>query len=144
MFIRQHGFHPVRPIRLRVALAVALALLAACGAGAAGDAARGKKLFDGETPIAAGKMPTCIGCHPVEPGKQTGAGPNLSNIGNRAGTTVKDMSAQDYLRQSIVDPDAYLAGGYQEGIHPKGYGDVLTQQQIDDLIAYMLTLKSGE
>jgi mono/diheme cytochrome c family protein len=144
MSTRQHRLHALGPNRLRVVVAAAIALLAACGAGGAGDAASGKKLFDCETPIAGGKMPTCIGCHPVEPDKQTGAGPNLSNIGNHAATTVKGMSAHDYLRQSIVDPDAHLAGGYQEDIHPKGYGDVLTQQQIDDLIAYLLTLKSGK
>jgi hypothetical protein len=44
----------------------------------------------------------------------------------------------------IVSPDAFLSGGYQEGIMYRGYAQALTAQQINDLIAYMLTLKSGQ
>ncbi len=71
-------------------------------------------------------------------------GPNLSNIGNRAAATVAGMPATDYLRAAIVEPDAYLSGGFQEGIHPRDYGTTLTRAQLDDLIAYMLTLRSGQ
>jgi cytochrome c2 len=117
-----------------------LLLCAACGGATAGDAARGSALFNGETSLTGALK--CAGCHAVDPAKSGGIGPNLSNIGNRAATTIQGMDAREYLRQSIVAPDAYLARGYQEGIHPRDYGKALTQQQIDDLIAYMLTLKS--
>ncbi len=130
--------------RVAIGLSLAVLVLAACGGASAGNMQRGKQIYDGEIPIAGGKAPKCVGCHPVEAGRTGGAGPNLSNIGSRAGSTVKGMDARAYLRQSIVDPDAYLAGGYQEGIHYRGYGKVLTGQQIEDLIAYMLTLRSGQ
>ena len=123
-------------------IAAVLLLCAACGGATAGDAARGRSLFSDESSTAGGSL-KCIGCHAVEPGKSGGIGPSLSNIGNRAATTIEGMDAKAYLRQSIVDPDAYLAQGYQEGIHPREYGKTLTEQQIGDLIAYMLTLKSG-
>jgi len=57
---------------------------------------------------------------------------------------VDGQSAEEYLRTSITDPDAYLAGGYQEGIMYRQYEQALTEQQIDDLVAYMLTLKGGQ
>ena len=36
------------------------------------------------------------------------------------------------------------AGGYQEGIMYRDYAQALTAQQVNDLVAYMLTLKSGQ
>ena len=118
-------------------------LLGGCGAPPAGDPVSGQKLFAGETPIGGGDAPSCAQCHAVEAGESAGPGPNLSNIGNRAATTIQGMAPQEYLRASIVDPDAYLAGDWQEGIHWRGYGNVLTSQQLNDLVAYLLTLRSG-
>ena len=127
-------------------LIAATMLLTACGVGTTqqGDPVAGQRLYSGATPIAGGQAPDCIGCHPVEAGDPGDIGPNLSNIGNRAATTIERMSAEDYLRSSILDPDAYLAGGFQEGIHFRDYSTVLSEQQVNDLIAYMLTLKSGQ
>lgn len=70
-----------------------------------------------------------------------GIGTNLHDIGSRAGTMVPGQSAEDYLRTAIVDPDAFLAGGFQDGLMYREYEKVLTPQQINDLIAYMMTLK---
>lgn len=117
--------------------------LTACGT-TTGDVNAGQRLYNGEIVVGDGNVPTCISCHPVQAGEQGSIGNNLSNIGNRATTTVPGQSAEDYLRESIINPDAYLAGGYQEGIHYRNYKDVLTNQQISDLVAYMLTLKSGQ
>ena len=125
-----------------------LLFLAACGtttpAMPVGDAANGERIYTGATLIASGDAPACSMCHAVEPGKSGDIGPNLSNIGNRAATTIEGMPAAEYLRASIVNPDSYLAGGFQEGIHYRGYGEALTPEQVDDLVAYMLTLTSGQ
>jgi cytochrome c553 len=133
-------------MRKQLPLLLILLLLAACGAtgAAAGDPVNGKKLFDGEVPLADASAPACATCHSIEPGLDIGSGQSLSNIGNRAGTTVPNQTAAEYLRTSIASPDAYLAGGYQEGIMYRGYAQALTAQQINDLVAYMLTLKSGQ
>ena len=121
-------------------------LLFACGAGAgaAGDPASGKQLFNGEVSMADTGTPACATCHAIEPGMDTGSGQSLADIGSRASAAVAGQSAEQYLRTSIVDPDAFLSGGYQEGIMYRGYAQALTARQIDDLVAYMLTLKSGE
>ena len=134
-----------RRIRVLV-LGIIITLLAACGAGgaAAGDPAHGKQLFDGAVAMAGERAPACVTCHSIEPGMDTGSGQSLSNIGNRSAKTVAGQSAEEYLRTAITTPDAYLAGGYQEGIMYRDYAQALTAQQIDDLVAYMLTLKSGQ
>ncbi len=139
----------MRHIDVRRTLIIAgLLFLTACGAVAhgslTGDPIKGQKLFSGEIPIVNGNPPTCASCHAVEVGEASPIGPNLSNIGNRAARTVEGQSAQEYLHTSIVDPDAYLAGGFQEGIMYRGYQQVLTSEEINDLVAYMLTLKSGQ
>lgn len=134
----------VAVFRFKVGLVVAaMALLTACGGNGAGDAAQGQQLFTGAAPIAAGKLPACTTCHAIAPGGAAALGPNLSNIGNRAATTVADETAEQYLRTAIINPNAYLAQGYQEGIMNGEYAKGLTDQQISDLVAYMLTLKSG-
>lgn len=130
----------------RAAVVLMALLLAACGNAHpdAGNAEAGRKLYAGEAKFASTDAPNCLGCHSVTAGESATIGPNLSNIGNRAATTVPGQDADTYLRTAILDPDAYLAGGFQEGIHYRGYKDVLTDQQVNDLIAYMLTLHSGQ
>lgn len=135
--------HAVRRARLILVLTIVWAVLVACGGSAAGDPVAGELLYNGQT-LSDPNLPTCISCHPVQLGEAGNIGNNLSNIGNRAATTVPDQTAEDYLRTSIIEPDAFLAGGFQEGIHYRGYKEALTTQQVNDLVAYMLTLKSGQ
>jgi cytochrome c553 len=134
-------------MRLRVAVFnLILLLLVACGAGGAatGNPASGKQLFNGAVSVADTGAPACATCHAIEPGMDTGSGQSLAGIGDRAATAVAGQSAEEYLRTSIMNPDAFLSGGYQEGIMYRGYAQALTSQQVDDLVAYLLTLKSGQ
>ncbi len=129
-----------------VGLMVAVLALAACGGGGggasqpaasgggAGDAAAGKALF-AQTVI--GSNPGCITCHSLEAGK-TLVGPSMAGIAGRAGSAVSGQSAEQYLRQSLTEPDAFVAKGFQKGLMPK---PTLTDKQSNDLVAYMQTLK---
>jgi hypothetical protein len=45
------------------------------------------------------------------------------------------------VRQSIVDPDAQIAPGFQPGIMPKTYGQQLDSKQIADLVAFLIQPK---
>jgi mono/diheme cytochrome c family protein len=119
-------------------------LIAGCGAAAPGDRQAGRRLFNGEIPLEDQAATPCSQCHSVEPGGKSALGTNLSNIGNRAASTVPGQSAEVYLRTAIVDPDAYLAGNFQDGLMYRRYARALTPKQIEDLVAYMLTLKSGQ
>ena len=51
------------------------------------------------------------------------------------------MSAEDYLRQSIVEPNAHITEGYTEGVMYQNFGEELTNSQINDLVAFLMTLK---
>lgn len=121
--------------RLAALWAALLILLAACGSG--GDAERGAALF--RVRPADGNLP-CAECHGLEPGVISPLGPSLAGLGSRAGQAAPGQSAADYLRESILSPDAYLAGGFQEGIMPRTYGETLSDAAVDDLVAYLLTL----
>ena len=65
--------------------------------------------------------------------------PNLAGIGERATTQVDRLTAEAYLRQSILEPHQYVVAGYRNIMFPD-YGAYFTEQDIQDLIAYLLTL----
>lgn len=114
-----------------------LALLLAACAGA-GDPARGEVLFRARPE--AGGLP-CAECHGLSAGVASPLGPSLAGVGARAGETVPGLPAADYLREAILSPDAYLSAGFQEGIMPRTYPETLTDEQVADLVAYLLTLR---
>ena len=119
---------------------VLLISLAACGGNGdtggtgEGDPAAGETVFNGVA------SPACNTCHSLEPGV-TLVGPSLSNIGAVAGDMVSGQSAEEYLHESVVEPNAYIVEGFPANVMPTNYGSQLTDQQITDLVAYMLTLK---
>lgn len=120
-------------------LLVTLFTLAGCGGEGASPSAGGGSAEAGEKVLREVAAPACTSCHSLEPGVR-GAGPSLANIGAEAGNRVAGMSAEEYLRQSIVEPDAFVVEGFSD-IMVDTYGAQLSKQQIDDLIAYLLTLK---
>jgi cytochrome c551/c552 len=129
-------------------LLLALALvLVGCGGGSTseegaesasvGDAQAGEAIF-AQTLV--GTQPGCVTCHSLEPGV-TMVGPSLAGIGAAAGSRVSGLSAEDYLRQSIQEPDAHVADGFSSGLMPAALADELSAQELSDLVAYLLTLE---
>lgn len=116
-------------------------VLTACGGGGGEStdnaAAAGEKLFK---QTVTGSQAGCITCHSLDAGVVI-VGPSMDGIGSRAGSTISGMSAEDYLEESIVDPDAYLVSGFPAGTMPQVWQDELTGDQIDQLVAYMLNVK---
>ncbi|MGD8465578.1 MAG: cytochrome c [Anaerolineae bacterium] len=107
------------------------------GAANAGDPAAGQQIFEQSM---VGSLTGCASCHSLEPGVDL-VGPSLANIGAEAGSRVSGTSADEYMRQSIVEPNAYVVEGYGEGIMPAGYGDQLSDEELNDLVAYLLSLE---
>jgi mono/diheme cytochrome c family protein len=93
------------------------------------QAARGAQLFD-----AAG----CAGCHAVAGSGNADTGPNLARIATTAQTRVPDYSAEAYLRESFLIPNAFVVESYEPGL---GCGGMLTYEQLDDLVVYLLRLE---
>ena len=125
-----------------LAMTVALVLLiglSACGdqsssSGSAADSAEGERVFSAVT------APACHTCHSLEPGVSQ-VGPSLAGIGALAGSRVSGMGADEYLAHSVREPDAHVVEGFAPGIMPSTYGTQLSDQQLQDLVAYMMTLK---
>lgn len=100
-----------------------------------GDAGRGQQLFNGAQPLANGSTAGCQGCH------GTGVGPDLQGIATRAGTRESGLSAEQYLHESIVQPNAFIVDGFQPNVMPQDFGQRMSAQDLADIIAYLLTLK---
>ena len=56
-----------------------------------------------------------------------------------AGNRVPDLTAVDYIRQSIVDPNAYVVEGFDANRMPQAYSIFMDEADIDDVIAFLLT-----
>jgi mono/diheme cytochrome c family protein len=99
------------------------------GGGPSGDPAAGKQVFT------ATAQPPCATCHTLSEAGATGqVGPNLDDV--LAG------KSPDFIHESIVDPDAMIASGFTAGVMPKVYGDQLNDQQLADLVAFLVQATS--
>ncbi|MGH2581646.1 MAG: c-type cytochrome [Anaerolineales bacterium] len=83
----------------------------------------------------------CNACHTITGISSGTVGPVLDGLTSRAGSTVSGLSAEDYIRQSILEPSAYVVEGFQDGVMPQTFGDTLSEEQISDLVAFLLTLQ---
>lgn len=121
-----------------LALSVVLTACGGDGGGSSDDAAAaGEKLFN-QTVI--GAQAGCVTCHSLDAGVVI-VGPSVAGIGSRAGGMVSGKSADAYLMESILNPDAYLVDGFPAGTMPQVWEDELTGEQVEQLVAFMLTLK---
>ncbi len=129
-------------------LLAVLLVLAACGNGDAnttapaatvGDPERGRQIWDdGGGVLSAGAG--CQECHSLDGSEKAGSrrAPTWQGVSGRAGNRVPGLSAEKYLRESIVDPAAYIVEGYSD-IMPKGFRFLLSEEDIDNLVAFLLT-----
>jgi cytochrome c551/c552 len=128
-----------------VSLLIVALILAACGGGGGatattgtggttGDAAAGEAVFNQQA------NPPCNSCHSLQEGT-TLVGPSLAHIGTAAATMESGKSAEQYIRESITDPDAFVVQGFPAGVMPKTYGQDLSEQQLNDLVAFLLSKK---
>lgn len=86
-----------------------------------------------------GSNPGCITCHSLDEDVVL-VGPSLFGLGGRAGDQVPGLSDAEYVRQSILDPDAFVVEGFGAGLMVSGWADYLTDAQIDSLVDALLGL----
>lgn len=101
-----------------------------------GDPARGQTLF---TTFQAEANFACNTCHLVDSEAQL-IGPGLKGVGQRAGQRVAGTNAVEYLHDSIINPSAFVVPNYPDNLMPHVYGNIFTEEQINDLIAYLMSL----
>ena len=144
--------HPKKTFKLLnlYFLLILVFVLAACGGDAddgassedvvvSSDAGRGEALYI-QTSIGAASAPGCITCHSLEEGVAL-VGPSHAGIGDKAANVVAGQEAVDYLEESIIDPDAHISEGFNAGVMYANYGRDLSDQEIADLVAFLLSLK---
>jgi len=111
-----------------------------------------------ENPMALGEKvfrsvtPACAACHSIAPGVNM-AGPSLAGLPTRTQALLasgeykgKATDLAGYLRESITEPSAHVVPGAMysaSGVSfmPTTYGKDLTPAQIDQLVAYLSSLK---
>ena len=90
------------------------------GGEAAGDVEAGKSIFAAQG---------CAACHTFTPaGSNATVGPNLDD-------SLDDDDAAS-IRESVVQPNAQVVSGFQP-IMPGDYGQKLSEQELNDLIAFL-------
>ncbi len=85
---------------------------------------RGKNLFTGMG---------CVGCHTVN-GQGGAVGPELTHV---------YAKGEDYVRQSILEPNAVVVEGFQPNIMPQTFGQRMGDPEISDIIAYLKAADAG-
>jgi cytochrome c oxidase subunit 2 len=90
-----------------------------------GGAVQGEELFTQQ----------CGSCHTLADAGTSGeVGPNLDEALQGADA--------DFVMESIVDPSASIAEGYED-IMPGNFGEVFTEPQLEGLVEYLLTATGG-
>lgn len=124
-----------------VLLLLALVLFVACGGGEE-DNAEGEEIAAVDPVIAEGQTvfkQNCASCHAVS-GDTIIVGPSLAGIATRAATRVEGQEAQEYIQFSILRPGEFVVEGFSD-LMPTNFGTTLTGEQLDAVIAYLLTLE---
>lgn len=114
-----------------LALVALSLLLGACGeAPATEPIARGAQLY---------RQKNCQSCHEIA-GKGGDTGPSLTHIGTAAGTRQPGTTAEDYVRDSITDPGAFIVPGFPDSMS-RGLARGLSEADLDALVRFLLSLR---
>jgi cytochrome c oxidase subunit 2 len=98
------------------------------GGGAQTATIDAKKLFTQGNPDTSATA--CGTCHTLaDAGTTATTGPDLDKV-------LKGKDAA-FIKQSILQPSAEIAPGYQDGIMPSNFGDTLSAEQVDALVQYL-------
>jgi cytochrome c551/c552 len=97
--------------------------------GGGGSAAAGEAVFSANG---------CGSCHTFKPANATGTiGPDLDKAPASDAKADNNMDLAAFIKESIENPDAYIAKGYNKGIMPSTFGKSLSSKQLDDLVAFI-------
>jgi cytochrome c oxidase subunit 2 len=81
----------------------------------------------------------CGGCHALEKaGTDAQVGPALDRTDLVAASRrARQAPLEEFVRRSIVEPDQYVAPGYEPGVMPGTFGQSLSQSELDALVRYL-------
>ena len=79
----------------------------------------------------------CVGCHMHAslPNARMQVGPDLTHVADRAATRVPGLDARGYVRQSLMEPQAFRVVGYEARMPDLQ----LTDDEIESLSVFLLS-----
>ena len=99
---------------------------------------QGKVLFN-QKHLGKNKAIGCVLCHSIKPG-QVIVGPSLAGLRHRAPYLVAGESAEQYIKTSIINPDAFIVNGFLPAIMFSHYAQELSNEEINALVKYLALL----
>jgi cytochrome c oxidase subunit 2 len=79
----------------------------------------------------------CSSCHTLSAAHATGkVGPDLDKLVAYAQQAKKPLGA--FVRESIVDPNAYVQPGFPKGIMPSNFGTSISKSDLDALVTFLV------
>jgi mono/diheme cytochrome c family protein len=84
----------------------------------------------------------CFACHRIEHlGRGGSIGPSWSELPEAAASRQAGLSAEAYIRNSILNPADFIVPGFEgASVMPGGFGELFTPEEIDILVAYLASL----
>lgn len=77
----------------------------------------------------------CGGCHALAGVSTSGIGPDLANLPRVAARRIPGYSAEAYVRESILDPQAFVVLGFGSVQMPRL---PVTEREVDALVVFLL------
>jgi mono/diheme cytochrome c family protein len=97
------------------------------GSEGADSAGLGSEIFDGQN---------CGSCHTLAAAEADGSvGPNLDEV-----LEGKDAA---FVEESIVEPNAFVEEGFSPDVMPQNYGEELSGEELDALVAFLVESTRG-
>jgi cytochrome c oxidase subunit II len=95
----------------------------------------------GASPAEAGKAAFtangCNSCHTLTKAGATGkVGPDLDTLAAEAQRAGQPL--EQFVRESIVNPNAYVEKGFPKGVMPPNFGTTIPKPQLDALVQYLV------
>ena len=86
----------------------------------------------------------CAACHTIDGVAAGLVGPDQTRIGTEAATRKPGLSAREYIRESIVDPEAFVPTGVERslpGVMTPALTANLTDDEVNALVEFLLAQK---
>ena len=99
---------------------------------------QGKQIFN-QKHIGKNRVIGCVACHSTKPG-QVIVGPSLAGLKYRAPYLVEGESAEEYIKNSIINPDAFIVNGFLPATMYSHYARELSSDEINALVGYLSQL----
>lgn len=115
---------------IAICAAFALLLVACQEPPATEPVARGRQVY---------RQLNCAQCHQIS-GSGARLGPELTHIAENAAVRRQGMGPEDYIKESLDQPGAYIVPGYND-IMPRGLLRGLSDFDVDSLVRYLMTLE---